>query len=134
LMPTYLLGPWARELYTRSPIAIRDRYLAHPLYWGVAFAGQRMAARIMQMLRGKDAIWRNEAKARAAHDCCYRYHDACGRCSLRNICDGFHGDYSDLFGTAEAQPITDRPLTDDPKCCIQHQDKTVEPEDDAWAL
>jgi MoaA/NifB/PqqE/SkfB family radical SAM enzyme len=134
LMPAYLLGPWGRELYRRSPIAIRDRYLAHPVYWGAAFAGQRMMARMMQTLRGKEAIWRDEAKSRAAEDCCYRYHEACRQCSLRNICDGFHGDYSDLFGTDEARPVSDVPLTDDPKFYIRDQDKTVEPEDEAWAL
>jgi MoaA/NifB/PqqE/SkfB family radical SAM enzyme len=134
LMPTFLLGPKARQLYTINPIAIRDKFLAHKLFWGLAFSGQRMVARIMQTLRGKDTLWREEARARAEHDCRYRYHEACSYCSLRNICDGFHGDYSDLFGTNEAQPVTDTPLTDDPTFCIKNQDKTVEPEDESWAF
>ncbi len=134
LMPTFLLGPKARQLYRLNPIAVRDRCLAHPLYWGLAFAGQRWVARLVQTLRGKDVLWRNEACARAAEDCQYRYHEACGRCALCSICDGFHGDYSDLFGTDEAQPVTDMPPTDDPKAYIQHQEKTVEPDDETWAL
>ena len=133
LMPAFLLGPKARYLYGLNPVVVRDRYLAHPLYWGFAFAGQRATCRIVQALRGKETLWREEARFRT-EDCCYRYHEACRQCSLRNICDGFHGDYSDFFGTGEAQPITDVPLTDDPKFYIQHQDKTVEPEDEAWAL
>ncbi len=88
----------------------------------------------MQALRGKDALWRQEAKFRAAEDCCYKYHEACQKCAVRGICDGFHGDYSEFFGTSEAQPITDIPSTDDPLFYIQHQEKTVEPEDESWAL
>ena len=134
VMPTFMLGPYARELYQKSPIAIRDRYYAKQYFWGPMFAGQRFVARLMQLLEGKDALWRKEARARAAHDCCYRYHDACKSCSARDICDGFHGDYSELFGTDEAQPITDVPHTDDPTYFIREQEKLVQREDEAWAL
>ena len=39
-----------------------------------------------------------------------------------------------MFGSAEAAPIDDIPLTDDPTFFIREQEKTVEPEDEAWAL
>ena len=67
-------------------------------------------------------------------DCGYRYHDGCNRCALKNICDGFHGDYADLFGTAEAKPATDLRPIDDPLYFIKDQVKVVEPEDKEWAL
>jgi len=39
-----------------------------------------------------------------------------------------------LTGASEAVPITNIPLTDDPKSYIQYQEKAVEPEDASWAM
>ena len=53
---------------------------------------------------------------------------------MQNICDGFHGDYANFYGTEEASPITDIPVADDPLYYIRDQEKVVEEEDKAWAL
>ena len=81
-----------------------------------------------------EALYREEAKQRAAYDCKYQYHEACDRCALKPICDGFHGDYVEFFGAHEAQPITDMSLIDDPTHFIRDQEKLVEREDQDWAL
>jgi hypothetical protein len=134
LMPTYLLGPYARRLYCSDPHDLCARYARHPVAGRILFGVQRTLARMEQCVCGKDAVFRTEAKARAAQDLHYRYHEACGQCAARGICDGFHGDYADLFGTEEAQPITDVALTEDPNFFTRHQEKIVEEEDKAWAL
>jgi hypothetical protein len=86
------------------------------------------------LFKGKDQVWREEAIVRPQIDLKYRYHEGCQKCSARSICDGFHGDYADLFGTDEATPIVDVAPTQDPCCFIKEQDKVVEPEDKGWAL
>ena len=54
---------------------------------------------------------------------------------MRNICDGFHGDYADLHGTGEAAPIDEGTKgVDDPLHYIGKQEKIVEAEDLSWAL
>lgn len=134
LVPHYRMGVGARRVYQCSGIAIVDMYERNPIKLGFKFTAQRILARIEQAVRGKEALCREEAKVRASRDCNYKYHAACGKCAARNICDGFHGDYADFFGTDEAVPISDVPPTDDPKCFIQRQEKVVESEDASWAL
>jgi hypothetical protein len=53
---------------------------------------------------------------------------------MRQICDGFHGDYAAFFGTGEAQAIASATVVTDPRHYINAQRKVVEPEDAAWAL
>jgi hypothetical protein len=67
-------------------------------------------------------------------ECRYRHPAACANCAARAICDGFHGDYIEMFGEEEATPITGMPPIDDPRHFIKEQEKTVEPEDESWAL
>jgi molybdenum cofactor biosynthesis enzyme MoaA len=135
LMPPFLMGgPYGRELQNGDPIYIRDHAERRPLVQGVKFMGQRTLSRIVQKLRGLDAVYREEARIRACRDCQYKYHTACEGCAARDICDGFHGDYAELFGTDEARPITDIPRIKDPRHYISRQLKTVEPEDESWAL
>ena len=121
-------------IYYCSGVALRDLYDQGVSRIRFKFALQRVAARLEKTIRGKEPLIRREARNRAETDCHYRYHDACERCSARNICDGFHGDYAEMFGTSEAVPVTDIPLTDDPLFYIREQEKTVEEEDKAWAL
>lgn len=134
LVPTYRLGQLARRLYRTDPHALRDRYERHPVAGRIIFGMQHVLARLQQRVQGKEALYRREAYWRAIQDLHYRYHEGCQQCAARNICDGFHGDYADLFGTEEAEPIMGVPPTDDPKFYIQHQEKVVEEEDKAWAL
>ncbi|HEO72520.1 MAG TPA: radical SAM protein [Candidatus Hydrogenedentes bacterium] len=99
-----------------------------------AYTVQHLAARANAALCGRDAVYRAEARVRAAQDCHYRYHDVCERCGAKAICDGFHGDYAEFFGTDEACAITDIEPTDDPRFFIREQEKFVEIEDRDWAL
>lgn len=82
----------------------------------------------------KDALYRINAKMRAGQHCRYTFDKGCSACSAKSICDGFHGDYSALFGTSEAEPILDERQINNPKHYIQHQLKIVESEDYTWAL
>ena len=134
LVPPFKLGPYNRDLRRANHAYIRDHAEREPLKQGVKFGIQRGLCRSLQMVRGKDAVWREEARERAKEDCGYQYHEACQQCAARHICDGFHGDYASFFGTDEARPITDIPETQDPRFFIREQEKIVEPEDEGWAL
>ncbi len=81
-----------------------------------------------------DDEYRHSALIRARHHCGYKFAPVCVECGVREICDGFHGDYAAFFGFAEARAIkADAPVTD-PRHFICQQVKTVEPEDAGWAL
>ena len=112
----------------------RDYAGEHPVLTRFLLGAQHAIALVEQTVRGKEVMYQEEAKIRAAKDVGYRYHEACQRCNVREICDGFHGDYADLFGTDEATPITGVPTTRDPTFFIREQEKVVEAEDEAWAL
>ncbi len=132
--PPFRIGPGASRIYKGGAVRIRDNYEKHPLRQGLKFAAQRTVARIYQAARGMPAVYRDEARRRAQDDCGYKYAEACQSCAARNICDGFHGDYADFFGTEEARPITGIAPIDDPTHYISHQEKVVFPEDASWAL
>lgn len=132
--PPYHIGWRSHAIYKLNAQQLRDRCAAHPAKMNLKFAVQRLMARIAQLKRGKTAIYIEEAELRARDDCAYQYHAACQTCNARYICDGFHGDYAGFFGTEEARPITDIPLTHDPLFYIKEQEKLVEPEDERWAL
>lgn len=131
--PLYRMGPFDRKVYWGNPHELRDW---HDKTWQGKwfFRMQRALGATLQYLRGKDAMIREEAQTRARDELHYRYDDACARCALQDICDGFHGDYADLFGTNEAEALTGRPPVHDPKWFIAHQEKVVETEDEDWAL
>ncbi len=83
---------------------------------------------------GVGDAYRHSALIRAREHCGYVFAPACAACGIRDICDGFHGDYAALFGLDEARPVgTPAPVTD-PRHYIGQQEKIVEPEDVSWAL
>jgi MoaA/NifB/PqqE/SkfB family radical SAM enzyme len=133
LMPAFRMGPFARRIMQR-PHEVRRWAVDHPVLVRLVFGAQHVLARVEQAVRGKEAMYRREAIIRARDDCHYKQPDACRQCAVRSICDGFHGDYADLHGTDEAEPITDITPTDDPLFYIRHQQKLVEPEDEGWAF
>lgn len=133
LVPPFYIGPLARFIQYRYP-GVTRRYHAQPFAGRAGLRFQQSLSRLAQWVLGKDPLWRREGRIRASHDADYKQFDACTRCSLRNICDGFHKDYAELFGSDEAQPITDIPVTNDPLYYIREQEKVVEPEDTSWAL
>lgn len=132
--PPFHIGYRSHELYKRDPHALLALCAAQPFKMGLKFRVQRVLARLRQLRQGKPALYAEEAEQRAQDDCAYQYHEACRQCHARHICDGFHGDYAGFFGTDEASPITDIPVTKDPLYFIQDQEKLVEPEDERWAL
>jgi sulfatase maturation enzyme AslB (radical SAM superfamily) len=84
-------------------------------------------------LSQEELLW-NNGELRAVEHCGYRYGEACARCDLRRICDGFHGDYAAMFGTDEARAVTGLGTVEHPTHFVREQDKYVEPEDREWAL
>ncbi len=134
VVPPFCLGPYAARIYKASAPAVREHYEKNPIKQGAKFTAQRLLSRAQQLAKGKDAVYREEARRRAKDDCAYQFGPACQSCSARNICDGFHGDYADFFGTEEAESITGLPLIDDPTHFIKEQEKVVHPEDESWAL
>lgn len=74
----------------------------------------------------KDILYRQNARLRAEKHCGYKYSSACAECSLRKICDGFHSDYSAIFGTEEARPVKHEQEIDDPKHYISEQLKITD--------
>ncbi len=113
---------------------LRDVYHGSPVLGKLALGVQHAGAKVVQAVKGKEQLLRIEAQVRAQGDCNYQYEPSCQECACRTICDGFHGDYADFFGTGEATPITDIPPTDDPLYYIREQEKVVEEEDKHWAL
>ncbi|PCJ54715.1 MAG: radical SAM protein [Candidatus Hydrogenedentota bacterium] len=130
----YKLGKMARRLYRTDPQELLKREKESPLKKTLLYTFQSIVAGVGDMIRGKEYWYRREAKLRAIQDLQYEHHEKCQECSLREICDGFHGDYAKFYGTDEATPVTDIPLVNDPLYYIKHQDKVVEEEDKAWAL
>jgi MoaA/NifB/PqqE/SkfB family radical SAM enzyme len=85
--------------------------------------------------RGSKAeLYRKIAKIHAEVHCNYTYGNACKSCMVKEICDGFHGDYVQIFGAEEAIPIKENSKVIDPLYYIKHQQKVVEREDEEWAL
>ncbi len=121
--------------------SVRTLIHRHPVLRGPATALHRSLSRVVNFSKSngsaqgdRNALYRANGRMRASTHCRYHYADACSRCSAKQICDGFHGDYAAIFGTDEARPIVDHPPTVDPTHYIQDQDKVVEPEDYGWAL
>lgn len=80
-----------------------------------------------------EQLYRDNARLRATEHCGYIYSAACEGCSLKPICDGFHGDYASMFTADEAKTICLEKTVDDPKHFISDQLKVVEEEDYDWA-
>ena len=130
----YKLGRIARRLYRADASALIEIESDRPLKTKLFYLGQQVIARVGSMVRGRAYWYRREAKLRAVQDLQYEHHEKCQQCALRNICDGFHGDYAKFYGTDEATPVTEGSVIEDPLYYIQDQDKIVEEEDKAWAL
>jgi MoaA/NifB/PqqE/SkfB family radical SAM enzyme len=134
LMPAFRLGPYARHLYESDARMRRHAYELNPVKARVKYGVQHVLGRLVQLVKGKETVWREEAIVRPQADLKYRYHEGCRSCAAQKVCDGFHGDYAELFGTQEATPIQDIAPTDDPLHFIREQEKVVQPEDRSWAL
>lgn len=89
---------------------------------------------ILGSAEDKEQLYRINGKMRASQHCRYVYGKACQSCAAKNICDGFHGDYAEIFGTDEARTIADENLIKHPKHYINNQYKVVASEDYNWAI
>jgi MoaA/NifB/PqqE/SkfB family radical SAM enzyme len=76
--------------------------------------------------------YRDDARIRAREYTGYKHVPPCSTCDVKNICDGFYGDYAALFGYAEARPIFIGKDIDDPQYFSRHQSKKIHPSDLGW--
>jgi len=74
----------------------------------------------------KDILYKQNGKLRAEKHTGYKKGDVCKECSIRDICDGFHGDYVEVFGMDEAKAVKLSEDITDPKYYIQNQEKVVD--------
>ncbi|HIB53997.1 MAG TPA: radical SAM protein [Nitrospirales bacterium] len=130
----YKLGRLARRLYRADANTLLKIELDRPVKAKLFYFGQRLIAAAGSIVLGRAYWYRREAKLRAIQDLQYEHHEKCQQCALRNICDGFHGDYAKFYGTDEADPVTTGSVIEDPLYYIKEQDKIVEDEDKGWAL
>lgn len=72
-----------------------------------------------------DKLYRHVARMHAEIYCGYRYGEKCEGCSLQLICDGFHGDYADMYGAYEANPRIASACVDAPDLYIRKQFKVI---------
>jgi len=92
-----------------------------PLLYGAHGILTRIARRDTNL----NELYRKVARLHAEIYCGYVYGENCGRCAFRRICDGFHGDYVNLIGFEEAEPILDMSVDDDPLLCLIRQSKVI---------
>lgn len=83
-----------------------------------------LSYRLLRRRGDRDEAYRHDALNRVEHNG-YQKGAGCQRCALRDICDGFHGDYVAMFGTDEARPVLDREPVTDPRAFISAQDKVA---------
>jgi MoaA/NifB/PqqE/SkfB family radical SAM enzyme len=107
--------------------------------FGVAVAardGVRATASQLRQLTGRQStdelgrdpkVYHEHARVKSLDHNNYRYAPVCQSCDARSICDGFHGDYADIFGWDEAHPIKLGKLIEDPAFFIREQAKVYEP-------
>jgi MoaA/NifB/PqqE/SkfB family radical SAM enzyme len=74
----------------------------------------------------KELLYKNNAKLRAEKHTGYRKCQTCQSCDIEDICDGFHGDYAEVFGMDEAKAIVIGEKITDPKFYIKEQKKVVD--------
>jgi hypothetical protein len=77
-------------------------------------------------------LYQEDARMRAREYTGYRHVAACAACDVQAVCDGFYGDYTDLFGEGDASPVVVGGRVADPQYYSRHQAKRVHPDDLAW--
>ncbi|WP_437581458.1 radical SAM protein [Sorangium sp. So ce887] len=83
-----------------------------------------LSYRLFRRRGDQDAAYRGDALNRVEHNG-YEKGAGCRSCALRDICDGFHGDYVAMFGSDEARPVLDRGPVTDPRAFISTQAKVA---------
>jgi MoaA/NifB/PqqE/SkfB family radical SAM enzyme len=133
LSPPLDLGPRLRLGRLRYPVR---RVAAR---WPALARGLHRCKQRLELARARratsadlEARYQEEARIRAQEYTGYRHVPACASCDLRPVCDGFYGDYSDLFGTDEALSIRLGGQVTDPQHFSRLQVKKIHPADLAW--
>jgi pyruvate-formate lyase-activating enzyme len=133
LTPTFGLGPRLRLGTLRGPLR---RLAARAPMAGTALHRIKQRLEHAWANRGAgtplDERYREEARMRAREYTGYKYVEACLTCDLKNICDGFYGDYVAFFGSAEAKSVIVDELVDDPQYFSRAQLKKIHPVDLGW--
>jgi pyruvate-formate lyase-activating enzyme len=117
------------RLLTPVPIA---RSAARYVYHKLRDARHRRNSRLpgsQDELGRSPQDYRDNGRVRAFDHCHYRHAPQCNTCDAKAICDGFHGDYAEMFGVAEARPISIGHRIDDPTYFIRNQEKFYESEE-----
>jgi pyruvate-formate lyase-activating enzyme len=83
-------------------------------------------------VKSLDELYQEDARMRAHEYTGYRHVAACASCDLQPVCDGFYGDYTDLWGDGEARPIAIGGRVADPQHYSRQQPKRIHPEDLRW--
>jgi len=133
LTPPFGLGPRLRLGTLRAPIrrlAVRLPRVARQLHAFKQRLERAWADR--ESNASREARYREEARMRSKEYTGYRHVSGCSTCDLSSICDGFYGDYTDLFGSSEARPISIGRRVEDPQHYSRHQQKRIHPLDRGW--
>jgi MoaA/NifB/PqqE/SkfB family radical SAM enzyme len=73
----------------------------------------------------KELLYKNNAKLRSEKHTGYKKIGICKECDIQDICDGFHNDYIEVFGTNEGDSIKLNECPIDPTFYIKHQKKVI---------
>lgn len=133
LTPPFGLGPRLKLGILRTPIrrlAARLPRLARRLHAVKQQLERAWADR--ESSTSREARYAREAEMRSREYTGYRKVPACATCDAASICDGFYGDYADLFGTAEARPLAIGRRVVDPQHFSRHQHKVIHSLDRDW--
>ena len=117
--------PAPRARSAGSPRAAARRRRPHRVSSGSSLPGRARG----RQLRRTSATARRRGCGRRVHRLPPR--PACSACDCRAICDGFYGDYVELFGADEARPIASG-ARHDPQHFSRRQEKRTHPLDREW--
>jgi pyruvate-formate lyase-activating enzyme len=118
------------RLLTPVPVARSAvRYVYRRLRRDGNVHGNARLPRSQDELSRNPQTYRDNGRVRAFDHCHYQYAPQCNACDAKAICDGFHGDYAEMFGVDEARPIGVGHRIDDPTYFIRDQEKFYEPEE-----
>lgn len=106
----------------------------HPALRAILYRTYGAISRLSAESSPKEDLYRKVARIHAEIHCKYRYGSTCRSCMAKSICDGFHGDYAQIFGTEEAVAVAGKGHIEDPLYYIRNQSKIVEKSDEKWAL
>ncbi len=99
-MPPCQLPGYEQHVYTGFQLPFDPREWDFNSWYDTGYEGQ------------PDPDWYADAARRQQARHGYQHVPACGSCALRQVCDGFHGQYAARFGGTEAVPYPGPPVTD----------------------